>query len=145
MIEKQEEIPPPVLLSAIICDQVITDSITQKVSIISAFETISAIKYPARHPILAFFCQLTNGRGKTKISIRLVNVPREDEIMFEQTIEQEFTDIRQVANLTFNIGGIVFPHPGEYRFQIYGGTQFLGERRIICREIELSSGGKDEG
>lgn len=145
MPEKQEEIPPPVLLSIIICDQVIIDSITRNVSIIAAFETISAQKYPARHPRLALFCQLTNGRGKTKITLRLVDVQQEDEIMFEQTVEQEFKDVRQIANFAFNIGGIVFPHPGEYRFQIYAGTELLGERRIICREIELSSGGKDEG
>jgi len=145
MPEQQERIPPPILLSVIICDQVIIDAVTRNPSIIGAFETITAPKYPARHSRLAFFCQLTNGRGKTKISIKLVDVQREDEIMFEQTVEQEFKDVRQIANFAFNIGGIVFPHPGEYRFQIYGGTELLGERRIICREIELSSGGKDEG
>ncbi len=144
MPTEEKKIPPPVLLPIIICDQVILDARTNKTSIISAFETISAPKYPARHGRLAVFCQLTNGRGKAKITLRLVDVQQEDKIMFEAAVEQEFVDIRQIANLTFDIGGIVFPHTGEYRFQIYAGTEFLGERRIVCREIEIPSGDKNE-
>jgi hypothetical protein len=140
--EIQKDIPPPVLLSVIICDRVIIDHITGQSSIIGTLETISAPAYPARHAQLAFFCQLTNGRGKSKIGIKLVDVEKEEEPLFQNTIEKEFTDVRQVANLTFSLGGIVFPHPGEYRFQIYAGTELLGERRIICREIKLPSGGR---
>jgi hypothetical protein len=137
MVEEIRKLPPPVLLSAIICDIVINDRDTAKPSMIGAFETISATNYPARHPCLAFFCQLTNGHGKTMITVRLVDVQQEDKTLFEGKIEHKFKDIRQVANFTFNIGGIVFPHPGEYRFQIYAGAAFLGERRIVCSQIEL--------
>jgi len=142
-MSEEQEVPPPLLLSAIICDMVIFDAFTKRPSIIGAFETISAPNYPARHPWLAFFCQLTNGRGKTKVAVRLVDVQQDDKMMLEQTIEQEFIDIRQVANLILNFGGIVFPHSGEYRFQIYAGTEILGERRIICREVKLPSGGQN--
>lgn len=137
MSEELQKLPPPVLLSVIICDLVIIDRITDKPSIIGAFETISAPEYPARHPRLVFFCQLTNGHGKTRITVKLVDVQQEDKTLFEGTIEQKFRDVREVANLTFDIGGMVFPHPGEYRFQIYAGTEFLGERRIVCRQIKL--------
>jgi hypothetical protein len=36
-----------------------------------------------------------------------------------------------------DLHGIVFPHPGEYRFQLFAGGYLLGERRIICRKIKL--------
>jgi hypothetical protein len=141
--ERQVATPPPILLSVIICDMVIIDRITDKPSIIGAFETISAVEYPARHPQLTFFCQLTNGRGKVNVAIKLVDVQQEDKLLFEATGKYEFRDIRQVANLTFDIGGIVFPHPGEYRFQVYVETGFLGERRIICRKVQIPSEGKE--
>ena len=144
MSEELRKLPPPVLLSVIICDLVIIDRITNKPSIIGAFETISAPKYPARHPRLVFFCQLTNGHGKTRITVKLVDVQQKDKTLFEGTIEQKFRDVREVANLTFDIGGMVFPHPGEYRFQIYAGTELLGERRIVCRQIKLPTGGKND-
>ncbi len=136
-MSKEQEIPPPLLLSAIVCDRVIMDNMTQTPSIISIIHTISAPRYPARHYRLTFFCELTNGRDKMQITIRLVDVQQEDKTMFEQTVEQEFRDIKQVAALTFGVEGIIFPHPGEYRMQIYAGTHLLGERRIICRQIEL--------
>jgi hypothetical protein len=138
--DKQKSTPPPVLLSAIICDRVIIDKRTNQPSIIGAFETVNAFKYPARHSRLAFFCQLTNGHGKVFITIRLVDVQDEEKSLFEQKIEHEFTDVRRVDNLTFNIEGVPFPHPGEYRFQIFAGTTLLSERRIICREIQMPSG-----
>ena len=141
-IDKQTNIPPPVLLSAIICDRVITDKRTNQPSIIGAFETVNAFKYPARHSRLAFFCQLTNGHGKVLITFKLVDVQKEDKPLFEQKIEHEFTDVRRVENLTFNIEGIPFPHPGEYRFQVFAGSTLLSERRIICREIQVSPGEK---
>jgi len=142
MAKKREEIPPPVLLSAIICDRVIFDNITRMPSIICVLETISAPRYPARHGRLAFFCELTNGHGKAQITARLVDVQQQDKIIFEQTVVGEFADVKQVVALTFGVEGLIFPHPGEYRFQIYAGTDFLGDRRIICRQIELRSEGE---
>lgn len=137
MLDQGQKIPPPILLSVIICDQVILDSITKKPTIVGAFEVVSAEKYPARHSSLAFFCQLTNGRGEMPITIRLVDVGQTDQVMWQQKVRQDFSDVRQVRNLIFNVGGIIFPHEGEYRFQIYADEEFLGERRIICRKVEV--------
>jgi hypothetical protein len=39
--------------------------------------------------------------------------------------------------LAVNLQGIVFPRPGEYRFQLFAGGSLLGERRITCRKIDL--------
>jgi len=134
--EKKEILPPPVLLSAIICDRVIFDRITGMPSIIGVLETISAPKYPARHGRLSFFCELTNGHGEQQITTKLVDVQQEDKIILEQVVQAKFVDVKQVVGLGFGLEGIVFPHIGEYRFQIFAGTNFLGERRIICRKIE---------
>jgi hypothetical protein len=140
--EEQSRMPPPLLLSAIVCDRVILDRLTGMPSIIGVLQTISAVKYPARHARLAFFCELTNGHGKAKITTKLVDVQQEDQALLEQTVQGEFVDVKQVVALQFGFEGIVFPHPGEYRFQIYAGANLLGERRIICREMQLQRGGQ---
>ena len=135
--EKKNKLPPPVLLSAIICDRVIFDSLTGGMpSIIGVLQTISAPNYPARHGRLAFFCELTNGHGKENITAKLVDVQQEDKMLIEQVVQTEFSDARKVVGLGFGFEGIIFPHPGEYRFQIYAGTNLLGERRVICRQIK---------
>ena len=134
--EKKNILPPPVLLSAIICDRVIFDRFTGMPSIICVIQTISAEKYPARHGRLAFFCELTNGHGKENITTKLVDLKEDDKVLLEQVVPAEFADVRKVIGLGFGFEGIIFPHPGEYRFQIYAGTNLLGERRIICRQIK---------
>lgn len=136
MSEKDQKIPPPVLLSVIICDQVITDMVTKKNTLVGVFENINSVKFPAQHPRLAIFCELTGGRGKMPITVRLIDVQNSDTVLGQFEIEESFTDPREVRNIRFDIGGLVFPNEGEYRFQVHYGQDLLGERRIICKKVE---------
>ena len=74
----------PVLLSAIICDRVIFDRLSQMPSIINIIQTINAPRFPVRHDQLVFFCELTNGHGKTDTEVRLVDASRDDRAVFQQ-------------------------------------------------------------
>ncbi len=142
---------PPILLSAIICEKVIFDKITGMPSIINIIQNINAPKYPVRYPSLVFFCELTNGHGRTKTTIRLVEEQaaegqEEEKVIFEQKGTAEFKDVKQVVSLALNLQGIVLPREGEYRFQLFAEDYLLGERRIICRKITLrSKGGETSG
>jgi len=127
---------PPVLLSAIVCDRVIFDKITGMPSLINILQTVNAPKYPIRQ-IMVFFCELTDGHGRTKLTARIVDTQQEDKIIFEQETVVEFKHVKQVVTLGLNLQGITFSLPGEYRFQLFTGDNLLGERRIICRKIKL--------
>lgn len=125
----------PVLLSAIICDRVIFDRLSQMPSIINIIQTINAPRFPVRHDQLVFFCELTNGHGKTNTEVRLVDASRDDRVVFQQKGTVEFKDVRQIVTLAVNLRGVVFQQPGEYRFQLFAEEALLGERRILCRQI----------
>ena len=127
----------PVLLSAITCSRVIFDKVSGMPSIIDIIQTINAQKYPATYPHIVFFVELTNGHGKTKTEIRLVDTQGEEKTIFKLERTVEFRDVKQIATLGVNLRGIVFPHPGEYRFQLYAAGGLLGDRRIICRKVNL--------
>jgi hypothetical protein len=127
----------PILLSAITCSRVLFDKVSGMPSIIDIVQTINAQKYPARHPQIVFFCELTNGHGTTKMKIRLVDAQEEDKYIFEKEGIVQFKDVKQIVTLAMDLHGVVFPRPGEYRFQLFAGGFLLGERRIICRKIEL--------
>ena len=126
----------PILLSAITCNRVIFDKMSGMASIIDIVQTINAPRYPARHWQVVFFCEMTTGHGKTQAKIRLVDVEEDEKVIFEQEGMVEFKDVRQNVTLAMNLQGIVFPHPGEYCFQIFAGGRLLGERRITCRQVE---------
>jgi len=127
----------PLLLSAIICDRVIFDKVSGMPSIIDIVQTINAPKYPSRYGQLVFFCELTDGHGRNNAKIRMVDVEKDERVIFEQDGEVVFQDAKQVVTLIMNLRGIVFPEPGEYRFQIFTNGTLLGERRIICRKIDI--------
>jgi hypothetical protein len=131
---------PPVLLSAIVCDRVIFDRITGMPSLINILQTLNAPKFPVRSEQLVFFCELTNGHGKTKTKVRLVDVSKDEQAIFEKSGTIEFKDVKHVLSLAVALQGVVFSHPGEYRFQLFAGEELLGERRIVCRQVTVRGG-----
>ena len=136
---------PPILLSSIICEKVIFDRITGSPTIVSIIQQVGAPKYPVRYAQLVFFCEMTDGHGKTKMKIRLVDNEAEEKVIFEQGGVVEFKDVKQIVTLALNLQGVVLPRPGEYRFQLFCEEHLLGERRIVCRQIDLPSRGGQGG
>lgn len=128
---------PPVLLSAITCDRVIFDRISGMPSVINIVQTVNSTQYPVQNSQLVFFCELTNGHGSTELEVRLVNVEDEDNSLFLQKKEVFFKDVRHVLTLALNMQGVLFPKPGEYRFQLFANGQLLGERRVICKKVDF--------
>lgn len=126
---------PPVLLSAILCDRVIFDKVTSMPSLINILQVLNSPKFPVRTGQLVFFCELTNGHGKTKTKVRLIDVSEDEKVKFEKEGNVDFKDVRQVLTLAVAMQGIVFEHPGQYRFQIFAEDTLLGERAITCRQI----------
>jgi hypothetical protein len=133
----------PVLLSAITCNRVIFDKVSGMPSVIDIVQTVNATSYPARCPQIVFFCELTNGHGTTAVRIRLIDAQEEEKAIFEKDGTVAFEDVRQIVTLAMDLHGIVFPHPGEYRFQLFTGGDLLGERRIVCRKIVPPSSGTE--
>ena len=136
-------IPPPVMLSLMICDQVITDAKTQKNSLIGIFENLGAFKFPTRHPKFTLFAQFTNGRGTVDLSVRIVHLRDDENELFSTHGPLGFSDIREVKSFVFEVNGFKFPEPGEYRIQVFSNGEILGERRIACRIIEKPNEDKE--
>jgi len=126
----------PILLSAITCNRVIFDKVSGMPSVIDIIQMINAPSFPTRHPRMVFFCELTNGHGTTGINIRLVDVQQDEKVIFERAGTAQFNDVRQILTLAMDLHGIVFSHPGEYRFQLFASGCLLGERRVVCREAK---------
>ncbi len=125
----------PIVLSIITCGRIIFDKMTGLGSVIDIVQNINAPHYPIRQNI-SFFCEMTNGHGQCMIKVKVVKTD-EDKVMFEQERPVEFKDVKQIVSFALNIQGAPFPEPGEYRFQLFGDSKFLGERRIVCRKVEM--------
>lgn len=125
----------PYCLAMVICDGIHRDPGTGKFTLLGTFSVIAANAFPAEHPIIALYVALTDGRGQTPLKVELVAT--EDEAIL-LTVEGDtiFTDPRAVSETVLVVRKIVFPRPGEYRFRLYGGDEFLMERRLLVARYE---------
>ena len=120
----------PDILSLIVCDQIITDRVTGKQSLIGMFSRIHASRFPATQPQLCVHVSLTEGRGKTPVMIRIVDSEDSRPPIVQGQGVVDFKNPRAVANLALQFYGLVFPQPGEYRVQILSSGTLLREARL---------------
>ncbi|MEX0716338.1 MAG: hypothetical protein WD066_07125 [Planctomycetaceae bacterium] len=125
---------PPYHLVMVVCDQIVMDPSTKKRTLFGIFDEIGATAVPAIHPRMSVYVTLTDGRGSTPFTFRLVDVDEEREPIFEVEDSVEFRDPLQIRHLEFHFQNVTFPAFGEYRFQLIFDGDMI-ERRIIVRDI----------
>lgn len=132
-------VPPPCALALGVCDLIYRDRGTGKRFILGCFSVLHATDFPAVHPALCLYLDLTNGRGQVNIKVQIIDTDELREPIWVGESVVDFADPRMVAELDFIVGGLRFPEAGEYRVQVYADNQFLVERRLLVNRIESQS------
>ena len=135
----------PEVLALIVCDQIITDRITGKQSLIGIFSKVHAPRFPASHPQLSVYVTMTGGHGHTDLLIRVVDSNEERPPIVEGKGKVDFKDPRAVANLALQFHGLTFPKPDQYRVQLYANGQLLREARLDLLKIKPRSSPPPDG
>lgn len=132
--------PNPTVLSINVCDAIIRDETTKKVSLIGIFNTIQALSFPAIHPLLHLYIALTNGHGKYKGEIKLSDNKGKTLICAQGPLE--FKNPLQVVEINFEWRQLKFEHEGEYIIEVVCDGQQVGMRkfRVIGPKILPTSG-----
>lgn len=130
----------PHMLAMVICDAIWHDPYTGKRTMLGLFSGIGARTFPAAQPIISVYVAMTEIYGKIPIRLRLIDADEERPPLTELRGEIESSEVLAVAELDWQIEGIVFPEPGEYRFQLFCGSEPLMERRIVV--ADFSQGGE---
>ncbi len=128
--------PVPDVLSLLVCDQIITDRMTGKQSLIGIFSTIHSWRFPIIHPQLCVYVALTDGRGKTPLTIRIVDSDENRRPVVQGTGMVEFHNPRAIANLALQFQGLRFEEPGEHRIQIMCKDAMLRDARLTVVKVE---------
>jgi hypothetical protein len=136
--------PVPDVISLIVCDQIITDRMTGKQSLIGMFANIHVMRFPAAHPQLSVYTSLTDGHGKTPVTIRIVDANDQRQPVVEGRGKVVFKNPRAIANMALQFHGLVFPEPGEYRVQLYAFDSLLKEARLQLVQAKPRQRGEQE-
>jgi len=123
--------PTPSVVSINVCDSIIRDEVTKKVSLIGLFNTIRANNFPCKHPQLHVYIALTNGHGKYKAEVRFTNADQSKPIAGMRG-ELDFKSPLQVVEINLCWQRLNFPKAGEYIVEILCDDGILiGTRKII--------------
>jgi hypothetical protein len=123
----------------VVCDGIWRDPYTGKKTLLGIFSALGGESFPLRHPVLSVYVSLTDGRGRMPIRLELVDAEEQLAPVFSDTQEIEFTDPRAVSEICFEVRGLEFPGPGEYRLRLFANEEFVIERQIVVL------GASDEG
>ncbi len=136
--------PTPDVLALIVCDQIITDRLTGKQSLIGMFSKVHAPRFPASHAQLSVFVAMTDGHGKTALVIRVVDSNEDRPPIVEGKGAVDFKSPRAIAHLALQFHGLTFPVPGEYRVQLWSHEQLLREARLELIQVRFPPPRREE-
>ena len=137
--------PNPSVLAINICDSIIRDEVTKKVSLIGLFSVIRAPGFPIVHPLMHVYVALTDGHGDYTMAIRFRDDKGQDLARMEGPIK--FDNPLQVIELNLAWQQLQIKQAGEYTVEAVCNGVSIGGRRFHVvgpQKPNLSSGTQGE-
>lgn len=134
-IQKNQTPPEPAVLSINICDSIIRDELTKKVSLIGLFGVIKASGFPCLHPIMHIYIALTNGHGKYKTEIRFTRL-EDNKSIIGMVGELQFQNPLQVIDLN-SCWQLPLEKAGEYAVEVLCNDKLVGSRKFVVLGPEV--------
>lgn len=128
-------IPNPVALGLTLCDYLIVEERTKKVSLIGTFTTILGSQFPAAAQPFSVFAVLTDGLGDAAVSLVVKYLATDQEVYSYQNTVQ-FPDRLFQLQLHIRINALVWPYAGWYDCLLMIDNQFITNRRIRVKDPE---------
>ena len=108
-------------------------AVGDKLNILGVFHTIGAAQFPVTHPHLALALEFRAAPYEKGRSFRIeINLRDPDgKAMFDMQgdlqLAPEAPVLRPIVPMDINIHNLVFPSPGDYRFEISVNGDLVGE------------------
>jgi hypothetical protein len=127
--------PRPVVLGLNLCDYVIIEERTKKVSLVGMFTGLGVTDFPALAPPFSVFALLTDGLGSATIELVLTRLENNDQI-YSHTGSLTFPDkVAEVAS-HLRLRRCVLPAPGLYQFTLMVDGEWAAQRRLRVYKLE---------
>lgn len=128
--------PQPIVKAFLVCDQVIHDAQTGKKSLVGVFHELRSDRFPAVHPTLWIYANLTNARGKYNIEIRLVDVDRNNVLGRGTPPEIDIQGPLQTTEISAQLRNVTLPAAGTYEFHLLVNEELLATKAIRVSPIQ---------
>ena len=133
MAEEQENIAPTLLFS-VLCDDVRRED-NGKFILIGLFETIGAVKFPVRHPILYVMNCWCSGMGGFTQRTRVV-APDGTKLIEDAQTKFKLSDLRAKHRIVARFNNISFQVAGEYSVEVLLDGELKVRYPLIVEQIK---------
>ncbi|MHC4252612.1 MAG: DUF6941 family protein, partial [Planctomycetota bacterium] len=104
------------------------DAETHNKSLIGIFNRVNASKFPVRHDRMHIFVALTDGHGEYAASLKIKSSAGKQLLSLDGKVDMR--DPLGVAEINFNIRGLVIPEPGRYFVEFWCDEEILVDRHF---------------
>ncbi|GMV98068.1 MAG: hypothetical protein AMXMBFR83_24210 [Phycisphaerae bacterium] len=126
----------PECLSIMICDEIIRDERTGKVTLVGVFSSVFVPEVPCQHPRMWAFFSLTNGKGDYDLSLR-VEHERAGATVMEIRGPLKLTDPLEIADFYVELRGLPLPEAGKYWIFLTVNGEIIKQRPfLVCQRTE---------
>jgi hypothetical protein len=119
-----------VLKAFLVCDQVIHDAQTGKKSLIGVFHEIRANRWPAVHPMLWIYANLTDAHGRYAFQIRLMDMSRNTVLGKGEPPPIDIAGPLQTTELAAQLRNVTFSGPGTFEFQLLANDDLIATKAV---------------
>lgn len=127
--------PQPVVKAFLICDQIIQDSQTGKMSLIGLFQDLRADRFPAIHPQLWIYASLTDARGDYNFEIQFVDVEHNNVLGKGTPPKITIPGPLETTEMCAQLGNLQLPRAGTYEFHLIGNGELLATKSLRVSEV----------
>jgi hypothetical protein len=130
-------IPPPIALGLTLCDLVIVEEDTRKVSLIGNLTRWTADNFPYTAPPFFAFSALTGSVGEGRMDLVVARLDTGEDI-YRQHRVVHFTDRLRELHLILRVGNCVLLAAGWYQATLLADQEWVAQRRfrVIAQEAQ---------
>lgn len=129
--------PLPVVKAFLVCDQVIQDAQTGKKTLVGVFHELRAARFPAVHPVLWVYANLTDANGRYGFQIRLLDVSRNTVLGKGEPPPIDIQGPLLTTELSAQLRNVQLPEAGTYEFQLFTNEELLATKAIRVQPLEV--------
>src|SRR4051794_10901273 len=130
--KEQPVIPPPLVLGLTLCDYLLIEEGTRKISLIGSFRELEVARLPGVAPPFGVYTMLTDGAGDATIEVVIRRLDRDEQI-YSASSPFTFDDRLSVVDASFHVNNCSFPVAGWYEVNLQVDEEEVAKRRLLVR------------
>ena len=130
----------PSVHAFLVCDSVIQDMRTRKMSVIGIFAEMRATTFPCHHAAMGLYFCLSDALGTYEFEISLVNMDHDQRLGKAMLPPVKVEDRLKIVDVGVMMPPLVFPFPGRYEFRVSAHGHFVARKDFNVVQVQPQLG-----